>query len=309
MDLRGGFVLGLGVLCVGSAAILFRLAEAPALVKALWRLTLAGAILAPIAWSRAASELRGLSRADWRRALLAGLALGLHFGLWVPSLDYTSVASSVVLVTTSPLFVGLLSARWLGEPASRRLLAGIALAFAGAVVILLADASGLAGAPTLPSALLGDLLALGGAMAAAIYFMIGRRLRAHMSLLAYIFVVYSAAAACLWIVVLLAGLPLFDYAPQTWLVFVALAILPQLLGHSSFNWALQRLSAAFVSGTVLGEPVVSALLAWWILSERPSGGVLLGGGIVLAGLALASLAEGPGARHRAAPPSVGHHRA
>ena len=287
-EASAGLILAFGVLCVGSAAIFFELAEAPALVKAAWRLSLASLLLAPVAFARAGDELRRLSSADWRRAVAAGLALMAHFGLWVPSLDYTSVASSVILVTTSPLFVGLLSPWWLGEAPTRGLVAGFVIAFGGAAWIMLGDGA----AGTSASApLLGDLLALGGALAAAIYFLLGRQLRGRLSLIGYVFVVYTIAALGLVGLTLLLGIPLLGYAPRTWLIFLALAVIPQLLGHSSFNWALKNLSAAYVSTAVLGEPIVSALLAWWLLSQRPGAAVLAGGGLILVGLGLATRGE------------------
>jgi drug/metabolite transporter (DMT)-like permease len=285
-------VLALGVLSVGSAALMFELIEAHPLVKAAWRMGLASAILAPIVLSRRRGQILAISRADWRSAALAGLALAAHFALWVPSLDYTSVASSVILVTTSPLFVGLLSPRFLGEKISNRLLHGIGLSFAGACVVILGDSS--AGAGTTSSfsrAAFGDLLALGGAVAAAYYFMLGRGLRARLDLLSYVFVVYSMAAICLFASVLVVGEPLFAYPPRTWLILFAIAFVPQILGHSSFNWALQHLSAAYVSAAVLGEPIVSAALAFWVLGEAPGPALYAGGSLILVGLAVATLGE------------------
>lgn len=293
MRARDAAVLALGVLSVGSAALLFELVEAHALVKAAWRMGLASAILAPFALSRGRGRILAISREDWRSALFAGLALAAHFALWVPSLDYTSVASSVILVTTSPLFVGLLSPRFLGEKISSRLLAGIGLSFAGACVVILGDGGVSAGAASsISRAVFGDLLALGGAVAAAFYFMLGRGLRARLDLLTYVFVVYSMAAVCLFASAWIAGAPIFAYPPRTWLIFLAIAFVPQILGHSSFNWALQHLSAAYVSAAVLGEPIVSAALAFWILGEVPGPALYAGGALILIGLALATLGEG-----------------
>lgn len=291
MNLRAGLVLVFGVLAVGTGAVLLELTEAPALVKAAWRVTFAALILWPFALRSAGPEIRGLQAAERRRALLSGAALAAHFGLWVPSLDYTSVASSVILVTTNPIFVGLLSPFVLGERVGRRLALGTWTAFAGAVVIVLGDGAGGHGAEAYSNPVLGDLLALGGELAAAAYFMIGRSLRRKMSLLAYVATVYSSAAVFLILICLMARLPLFAYPPETWLLFVALALVPQILGHSSLNWALEHLSAAFVSAAVLGEPIVSTILAWWILGQSPPGSALLGGTFILGGLAIATLGE------------------
>jgi len=304
VNLRAALVLVFGTLCVSTAAIFFRQADAPALVKATWRLLLATAILAPLAWATARDEIRALTRTDLRRALAAGAALAAHFALWVPSLDYTSVASSVVLVTTNPFFVGLAAPFVLGERVGRRLAAGIAMAFVGTTVIVLGDAGvggggvgsgGTSGGPasggSLSLTLLGDLLALGGAAAAAVYFLFGRHLRGRMGLVPYIAVVYGAAALMLAAVCVAAGLPLFGYSAWTWAMFLLLALVPQVLGHSSYNWALQHLSATFVAGAVLGEPIGSTLLAWLILGEVPTRATLAGGAMILTGLVIAARGE------------------
>ena len=291
MNFRAALVLVFGVLAVGTGAVLLELTEAPALVKAAWRVTLAALIIWPFAIRRAGQEIRELRPADRKRALLAGIALAAHFGLWVPSLDYTSVASSVILVTTNPIFVGLLSPFFLGERVGRRLAIGTWIAFAGAVFIVLGDGSLGQGSEHASNPVLGDLLALGGAFAAALYFMIGRSLRQQISLLAYVATVYSTAAICLIGICLLAGLPLLAYPTETWIFFLALALVPQLLGHSSLNWALEHLSAAYVSAAVLGEPIVSTVLAWWILKQVPPSSALIGGGFILCGLGIATLGE------------------
>ncbi len=288
MRFRHLLVLTLGIIAISTGAPLVRLAEeAPALSKAAWRLLFAVALFAPLALSRARwrSELVVLLREERRATLAGGFALALHFGLWIPSLDYTSVASSVVLVTLSPLFVSLLAPRLLGERVGGMLRAGVMLAVAGAVVIGWGDAS--LGA----RALFGDALALGGAFGAALYFLVGRRLRGRVGVVPYACAIYGVAAVVLTALVAATGQPLAGFAPRTWVWLILLALLPQVVGHTSFNWALAGLSATFVTVATLGEPIGSTLLAWWWLAEAPPVRTVLGGMLVLAGLALAARAE------------------
>jgi drug/metabolite transporter (DMT)-like permease len=284
-------VLCFGVLCVSSAAIFIKLAEPEAapLAIAAWRMVLASVCLAPLAAARRRRGPRlvelGVGRRHWRLLLAAGLALALHFALWITSLSLTSVASSVVLVTTSPLWVALAEPLLLKRPFRPALTFGVLLAFAGAATIAVGDHhSG-------QEALVGDLLALAGAVAAAGYFLIGRELRGHLDLVSYVAIVYTLAAATLVLACLLRGVPLGPYTPYTWLMLLLLALVPQVLGHSSFNWALGHLSATFVSATVLGEALGSTLLAWWILDQRPPSTTLLGGAMILTGLFAAGRAE------------------
>ncbi len=279
--------MAVGVVVVSTAALAIRYAqrEAPSLSIAAWRLTLAALVLAPIALTRRRDELSRLTRSELARAAVSGFFLALHFAAWISSLEYTSVAASSVLVATNPLFVGLLSPLLLQERIGRLMLGGILIAFAGSAVIALGDV----GSGSDP--LLGDTLAMAGAATAAGYMMIGRTLRRQLSLLTYIFIVYGVAALILLVVALGSRQPMFDFAPSTygWLFFLGLG--PQLIGHSSFNWALRYLSAAFVTVTLLSEPIGASVLAWVQLGEPPTGLEVFGGGLVLIGITVASRAE------------------
>jgi drug/metabolite transporter (DMT)-like permease len=253
---------------------------------AAWRLTLAALVLAPGALGRRREELARLTRGELGRAVAAGFLLALHFAAWISSLEFTSVAASVVLVTTNPLFVGLLSPFLLREAVSRTMFGGILVAFAGSGVIALGDAGG-GDAP-----LLGDFLALLGAIGVAGYMMLGRALRRKLSLLTYIFVVYSVAAVVLLAAALLARQPMLGLAPRAYAWILYLALGPQLVGHTAFNWALRYLSAAFVTVSLLSEPIGASLLAWLLLHEPPTVLEVLGGALILSGVALASREEG-----------------
>ncbi len=288
--------LGLGIFAASTSSILVRFAQidAPSLVIAAFRLTIASLILAPFLFHQR-EKLREVSSAQYKLAILSGLFLALHFGTWITSLEYTSVTSSVVLVQTTPLFVAALSPLLLGERPSWRTLIGLGLAFGGGMVIAFSDfcffGEGLLCAATTSgngtNVLLGDLLAVLGGATGAAYLIIGRRLRSDLSLLTYIGLVYSSAAIFLIIAVISLGYDLFGYPPITYLWFLLLAIIPQLIAHSIYNWALRYLPATKVSITLLGEPISAAILAYLVLGELPSPLRITGAGIILIGVASA----------------------
>jgi len=268
----------LGILAVGASAIFIRLADAPALGIAFWRCTLGVIALVPVAALGRERVPKG--RNLWA-GVVAGVALGAHFGTWIASLDYTSVAASVVLVSTTPIFVAVAAYLLFGERTSILSFAGIALAIAGTVVI----AGGGRGAGD--AAFFGNALALVGAVTMAVYVLIGRSLRTGgVGALSYSIVGYSAAALALLPVALASGAQLWGYSTTTWFWLFVITLGPQLLGHTVLNWALEYVPASIVSGAVLAEPVIAALLAWLVLEEKPGLATLLGGLVVLAGLYL-----------------------
>jgi drug/metabolite transporter (DMT)-like permease len=277
--------LAIGIVAVSFASIFIRLAEAPSLVIAASRLTIASLILAPAALIRAREELRALTKGDLGLALLSGLFLGLHFATWISSLEYTSVASSVVFVSTSPIFVGLASHFLLKEKVSSQMFLGIVVSVLGGMIIGYGDfALG-------TRELFGDFLALAGAVAVSGYWLVGRRLRRQLSLLSYIFLAYATAAAFLVIICLVTGHSFSGYRQRTYLMFILLAIVPQIIGHSSYNWALKYLSATFVGVGTLGEPIGSTILAYLILSEVPTLAKIGGGALILIGIYISSRAK------------------
>lgn len=290
-------ILG-GILAVSTSSIFIRFAQqdAPSLVVAAYRLTLASLILAPLALTRYRSELRALTRNEMLLGLLSGFFLALHFATWISSLEYTTIASSVVLVTTTPLWVALLSPLILHEPNGKTVLVGMLLALAGGTVVAVSDSctwqNGLICPPlstfVRETAFFGDFLALCGAWMAAGYIMIGRRLRGKMSLIPYIFLVYSMAAVVLIIILAISGEHAFGYQPLTYAWLLLLALVPQLIGHSTFNWALRYLPASLVSITLLGEPIGSTILAFIILKEAPTFLKITGAILILAGIYIAS---------------------
>ena len=280
--------LFMGIVAVSFASILIRFAQGAGMASlsiAAWRLIFASTILLPYAWATRRHEIRDLSGREWMLLVASGLFLGLHFATWIASLGYTSVASSVVLVSMGPVFVGLGSWLLLRERPGALLVAGIVLAAAGSVVISWGDLD------QGRDQLVGDLLALAGAIFVAGYLMIGYRVRARRSLTTYIALVYGVAMVALVSIVLLAGQPMFGYPLDAYGWVLALALGPQIVGHSTLNWALRYLSATFVAIVTLAEPIGSGILAYVLLGEAVGWPTAIGGAMVLAGIYVASRAE------------------
>lgn len=292
-------VIPLGILAVSTSSILIRYAqqEASSLTVAASRLALAVIFLTPYLLLRHRTELKALTGPDLRLALFSGVMLAVHFGTWISSLEYTTVASSVVLVSTTPLWVAGLAPLLLDEKISPGIAAGMVVALLGGVVVVLSDAEGglsLQGISTLwaglrtGGALWGDFLALLGALSGAAYLLIGRHLRDKFSLPVYIFLVYGMAAVLLVLVMFAVDGPPTGLSGRIYLWFVLLALVPQLLGHTIFNWALRYLPTSLVSITLLGEPVGSTVLAAALLGEQPSLLKVFGAILILVGIVTAS---------------------
>lgn len=284
-------VLGVGVAVVSFAAILIRLAQAEgasSLTIAAARLGIAASILAPIAWLRHGREILALGRRAWVLCILSGGLLALHFWTWISSLEYTSIASSTALVTTNPIWVGLASALLLRERPAGAAIFGIVLTIGGSLLIFAADAQLQAGGR---APMLGNLLALLGALAASGYLLVGRALRDGISLVAYVWLAYAIAAAVLLLGLAATGASLASVPRSAWVFLLLLAIGPQLIGHTAFNWALRRLSATFVAVSILGEPVGSALLAVALFGETFSPLQLTGFVLLLSGIVVAAFGE------------------
>jgi drug/metabolite transporter (DMT)-like permease len=311
-SIPAGLALLGGVVAISTASIFIRFAqrEAPSLVIAAFRLTLATLILLPWLMVRERVALRGMSRDQVGWNVLSGILLAVHFASWITSLEYTSVASSVVLVSTAPLFVAILSPITVREPLTKGIFLGLVFALGGTALIGLGDACTTERALVCPPlsqfvagpAVKGDILALIGAIAGAGYILIGRHLRGKVDLIPYIAIAYGSAAVCLVLAAWSAGHRAVGYSPATYLWFVLLAVVPQLLGHSTLNWALRHLPAAFVSISLLGEPIGSSILALLILGERPGAVKLVGSLLILTGIAIAARGR-PEADHRLPAPA------
>jgi len=278
-------ILVFGIIGVSTGSIFARLADAPALVTAAYRVGLASLILVPLAAWKARDELRSLSFRDIRLAVLSGFFLALHFATWISSLDYTAIANSVVLVNTIPLWVGLFTPLIAKERLAKATLISIIISVGGGLIIGFGDFA------TGGRALLGDLLAVIGAICAAIYLLIGRNLRRKLSLISYVALCYGSAALFLWLVVLILKLPLTGYSTQTVTAFWAMALISQILGHTSYNWALKWFSAGFVAVTLLGEPIGATIMAYILFDEGLTWAKFIGGLFILSAIYIAAAGE------------------
>jgi len=275
--------LAAAVLAVSFGAPLARATVAAPLAVAMWRMVLSAALLLPVARLR---REPGLGPEHRRPALLAGVLLGLHFGLWIPSLWLTSVSASVVLVSTAPLWVLLLSPRLLGTRIGGRNLASFAIAIVGVVLIVGGDFV------VSPRALAGDAMALAGAGCEAGYIVVGKRLRGKVPLVSYLSFVYGVSAAVLVVAVAALGVPPWPASRLSWLPLIGMALGPTLMGHSLLNWALAHTPAYRVNLAILLEPVLASLWTWLFIGEAPPVHVVPGAVCILGALALEYLPGG-----------------
>jgi drug/metabolite transporter (DMT)-like permease len=274
--------LASAVVAISFSAIFIRLCQAPAMTIASNRMLAAVLLLLPATLWLDRHHLQGWTRSQVLYAAASGAFLAVHFGLWTVSLDYTSVASSVVFVTTHPIVVAVLGFVWLREPLSRETLIGIGLTMLGSLLIGLNDLR-VGG-----QALWGDVLAVGAAAALVGYLLIGRRLRRNLGSLSYSLVVYAACWAGLLAASLLGGVQPWAFPAQDLPLYLALAAVCTLGGHTVFNWALRHVSAAVVAVAFVAEPAGAAILAWALLGEGMSLLTVGGGSLILVGVALAA---------------------
>jgi len=278
-------VLAIGVISVSTSAILVKVSTAPSGVIAFYRLFFSVLFMLPVFLIKYVPELRLITRRDWIFSIVAGVFLAFHFILWFESLNYTSVASSTVLVTLQPLFAFLGTYFFFKEKFSWKAILSGLLAVFGSVIISWGDFK-ISG-----SALFGDLLALIACALVTAYLMFGQSVRKRLSLVTYTFVVYSISAITLLIYVLIRQEPLVPYGTSDWVYFILLALIPNLLGHTLFNWSLKWLSTSTISMAILFEPVGAAILAYYLLQEAVVWTQALGGAIVIGGVSLFLLDE------------------
>jgi drug/metabolite transporter (DMT)-like permease len=281
--------MGFTILALAFASIFItRLERAgvPPITIAFYRMALATCLLAPAALAFKWREILSLSGRDLRLLALGGLFLALHFGAWITSFKYIPIATSVVLVNSHPLFVVIASYFFLGDRPTRRDLTGTAIGLAGMAII---SHDGFTGAEF---ALLGDSLAILGALAIVGYFIVGRKARARVSLLAYVTPLYAFCSVILLVWALGSGSRLYPYDSTVWFYFLALAVVPTILGHTVFNWAIKHVRPSAISVAFLGEPVVASLLALLLFGQQPSLSTLIGGVFVLGGVCLTTSTGG-----------------
>jgi drug/metabolite transporter (DMT)-like permease len=280
MRLSPYVTLVLAVLLVSVGAILVRLAAAPPLAVSFYRMAIAWLILSPFAWRDTRRSWPALTSRLRLLLVAAGVALALHFATWIASLSYTSVAASVLLVNTAPLFAIVMSRVFLREKPPLAVQIAIPIAMAGAAVIALGERA------SSPASLFGNLLAVAGAVTLATYQVIGRGLRDALPLNAYMLAVWGSAVLTLAGLMAAFGTRFGHYSVRTWLLFTALAVVPTLGGHGLANRALRSLPAPTVGLFLLGEPVIASLLAFALFGETPGPATLAGGAVVLIALGL-----------------------
>jgi drug/metabolite transporter (DMT)-like permease len=274
----------IATISVSFAAIFIKFSGAPSIIIALYRKAFATLLLLPFLFIYGREALSRISRREVLEIVAAGVALAFHFWFWIESLKHVSVANSVLLVTAHPLLVGILSVRLLGERMEFVQWAGTGIALGGIAMITAGDWKTGVG-----QELMGDLLALLGMAAFAGYLLAGRRLRQSLSTLAYVVPVYGVSALVLLSMAAVSATPLIGYSTQDWALFLALAVVCTICGHTLYNYSLAHVTASLVSVTLLGEPILASLLAWWVLYEVPSWFVLPGGVLVLVGIYLTNL--------------------
>jgi len=275
------------IMAVSFSAILIRWSEAHPLSIALYRMLFTLVLLTPFALTTMKEDLRKnpISTKEAGQIFMIGIVLSFHFALWITSLTMTTVASSVLLVTFHPVFVGVVGYHMLGERLGKVNILGMAIAMIGAFVIVYGDFAPMKGDPFSQKVILGDILAFLGGLAAGTYILAGRHFRKKMSLITYVFILYYGCTVSLLIMCLIAGAD-FHYPPKEFLLFLLMALGPGILGHTFYNWSLRYVKATVVSVSLLGEPIGSSLLAYLLLFEVPSNITLIGGVAILMGIYL-----------------------
>lgn len=270
----------IGCLGVSTSAIFGKLTTADGVVSAFFRMFFTSLLLLPVVLIRKREELKAVSRKDLLISILSGIFLGFHFATYLTSLQYTSVASCLILVDMDAVFVALASFFLFRERFSAKSVPAILLAVAGSIVIALSDRT--AGGSNV---LFGDLLALAGGLFIAVYTLIGTKQRSHLSTTVYTFIVYTAAAVTLFFLCLILKKPFTGYPATDYLCCLGMAVFCTLLGHSMFNYALAYVSPAFVSTAKLSEPVLSSIAAAFLFGQYPSALQIIGGVLVITGIA------------------------
>lgn len=270
----------IGVISVSLSAIFVKLANAEAGVIAFYRMFFSVIIMAPLFVWKYIHEIKRLRIRDWLFSSVAGIFLAFHFILWFESLNYTSVASSTVLVTLQPLFAFVGTYFFFKENITLKTIFAGAIAIVGSILISWGDFK-LSG-----TAFYGDMLALVACALVTAYFLFGQDVRKRLSLVTYTMIVYAVSTITLFIYVLIKGESFGPYSTMDWIWFILLAIIPNLLGHTLFNWSIKYVSTNVVSIAILFEPIGAAILALLIFKEYLIATQIIGGFIVIVGILL-----------------------
>ncbi|HKL11328.1 MAG TPA: DMT family transporter [Clostridia bacterium] len=286
-------IILIGVFFTSFSSILTRISEAPSLAIATYRLGFTVLLIAPFFFSKHIYELKNMNKKTFMLCILSGIFLALHFASWISSIKYTSITSSTVLVNTQPVFVVIGSYLIYREKSSLRSVVSVLAAIGGSVIISLGDSS------MGSNVLYGDFLAVIGALTVAAYMLIGRYARKNLSVTGYTFIVYTTCTATLLLMSIATSTPLTGYPIRELAIFLALAVVCTLLGHSIFNWGLGHVKSTFVSTAILGEPVLATIFAIVLLGEMPTLTRLIGGIVVIGGIYSFTMAEAAESRKAA----------
>lgn len=270
-------IIPIAMVSVSFAAIFIRFSDSHPIAIAFYRMFFSSLILL-LFIPRYLDEIKSMSKRDFFILFTTGLLLAVHFSAWFASLRYTTVASSVVLVSAHPLIVAWISGWYLNEKTNRKAVLGIIIAMLGIVVMTFSDYT------VGKLALFGDILALIGMLAVAGYLIRGREMRKSMSLIPYTFIVYSTSAFFLALFSIPFSTSFKVYVPREYMIFLALAIIPTMFGHTLYNWALKYVKASFVSVSLISEPVLSSVFAFLIFAEVPPTLTIVGAGVTLIGI-------------------------
>jgi len=273
------FSLPLAIIGASFAAIFIRFSNVHPIAVAFYRMLFSSLILLVFIPSYL-EEIKSLSKREWVIIITTGFFLAVHFAAWVSSLEYTTVASSVILVSAHPLLVAWIAGWYLEEKAPPKIYVGIGIALVGVFLMVYSDYS------MSEWALFGDILAILGMLAMAVYILRGRKVRQEMSLVTYAFLVYLTSTVFLGFFSVGFSTSFNIYPIREYIIFIALAIIPTMFGHTLYNWALRYVKARLVSISLLGEPIGSSLLAFLLLDEIPPRLSILGGIITLFGIYL-----------------------
>ncbi|NMH68565.1 DMT family transporter [Bacillus sp. RO3] len=271
-------ILAIGVISVSTSAILVKVSSAPAGVLAFYRLFFTVLLMSPLFFLKYVKELKVITLRDWTFSILAGVFLAFHFILWFESLNYTSVASSTVLVTLQPLFAFIGAYLFFQEKLTGKAIISAVLAVGGSIIISWGDFK-ISG-----SALWGDILALAACALVTGYLLFGQTIRKRLSLITYTYLVYVISTVVLFLYVVLRSEGFGPYPKEDWVYFLLLAIIPTLLGHSLFNWSLKWLSTSTISMAILFEPIGASFLAYWLLAEKVVITQVIGGLVIIIGV-------------------------
>jgi len=273
-------VLVAALIAVAHAAIFVRMADADPLVTAAYRMLIASLVLLPLAAVTARQEIRRLNKREWKLIGWAAIFLALHFATWIASLDFTSIANSVVLVTLTPVWLAVWAVVALHQPPGRRTWLAVGLALAGSVVM------GWGSAQVGLGTLFGDGLALVGGILFVGFLLLAEAARRTIGIVAFVTLVYSGAAILLWAAVFALGLPLVGLSLETYLAFIGLGLVSQIIGHTGFNWAVRAISPMVLALLFLTEPLLSTALGWFYFGEGFARETAIGGVLILAAIYL-----------------------